>query len=57
MQERIHALTNARMQRPSLVMLCPCGDLQNKWVPSPAEDTEGQTEAPLGGLLTPAARG
>lgn len=52
-QSRKHVVTQVVMQRPSLVMLCPCGDIQHKWVPDPGEDEEGETKAPIGGILHP----
>lgn len=48
-QNRIHKITMAQMQRPSLAMLCPCGAMDNRWVPPPPEDAE--TNEPPGGVL------
>lgn len=51
MQARKHVITQAMMQRPSIVLVCPCGAIAHAWVPSPPEDEE--TIAPPGGILKP----
>lgn len=42
LQDRKHKITDMPMKRPSVLLVCGCGEQRHDWVIAPAEDTESR---------------